>query len=716
MNSSFLRNKRPVVLAVLGGVLVVLLTGFITFSVLYAQAGERSNNLIEYIKAQSLVYDSYNDASTTKSQLRAMECSEQLARNINERNGDVSEKALANDISDLSLTAAFVLTPEGKLVSQSSKDQVSFASVGESATEKAALDVASHPKKDYVTRVVLEDGSFVDLSCSARIDSPGVVVAAYHTALEYANRYQLSLQSLLEGYELGDGTSIVVENEGKVVASNTDHDPDTVDHITPADAAVVDAIRDRGAIDETHLVSSDGGQYYGSYGKARNYYVYSFSRAGALFHYVASNSVLMLSLYLMVVGLFVYQRRRAAHRHLTELVSQEHQYAEQLEQAAQEAKQANLAKTEFLQRMSHDIRTPINGIQGMVEVGNAYADDAQKQAECREKIKTASDLLLDLVNEVLDMSKLESNEVDFDIKPTNLKALIVETCEMLERQAQERHISIEEDLSEINHVCVMASSLHLRRIVMNIASNAVKYNKFGGTVTLTCKEISYEEGKATYEIKVADTGIGMSEEFQKRLFEPFAREMQENDYQPSGTGLGMAITKQLIEIMGGTISCESALGVGTTYTITLPFDVAEQDDDRECAASKADVSLEGLRILLVEDNDLNREIAEFVIDEAGAMFTSVATGEEALEAFKESVPGTFAVILMDIMMPGMNGYETTKAIRSLSRTDAKTVPIIAMSANAFADDKRRSREAGMDAHIAKPFNFDELVQTISSLA
>lgn len=704
-------------LIALGGVLVTLLVGFATFSVLFSQVGERAGNLLEYVKAQSLVYDSFNDASTTQSQLRAMECAEQLARNIDERKGDVSEDALATDLSDLRLTAAFVLTPEGELVSQCSTDEVSFASVAEAATEETALDVAGYPKKDYVTRITLEDGSYVDLSCSARIDSPGVVIAAYHTALEYAYRYQLSLQSLLDGYKVGDGTSIVVENDGGVVASNTEYDPNTVGHITAADSAIVKAIKANGALGETCLVSNGAGQYYyGSYGMARDFYVYSYSRAGVLFHYVASNAVMALCFYLIAVCLFVFQKRRVENRHLTEMVSQEHEYSEQLERAAQEAKAANRAKTEFLQRMSHDIRTPINGIQGMIEVGNAYADDVQKQAECREKVKTASSLLLDLVNEVLDMSKLESNEVDFDIKPTNLAALINETCEMLERQAQERHISIKENLDGIEHACVMASGLHLRRILMNVAGNAVKYNKFGGSVRLTCKETSFDKKRATYEIEVSDTGIGMSREFQAHLFEPFAREMQESDYQPSGTGLGMAITKQLVEIMGGSISCDSELGVGTTYCITLSFEVSLEDDCAECDASDSSDSLAGLRILLVEDNDLNREIAEFVIDEAGATFTSAANGEEALAAFKDAEPGTFAVILMDIMMPGMNGYETTRAIRSLERPDAKTVPIIAMSANAFADDKRHSREAGMDAHIAKPFNFDELVATINSIA
>ena len=324
-------------------------------------------------------------------------------------------------------------------------------------------------------------------------------------------------------------------------------------------------------------------------------------------------------------------------------LEKDEKYKAELLIAAKKAEAANEAKTEFLQRMSHDIRTPINGICGMINVADHYADNMEKQTECRAKIKEASHLLLELINEVLDMSKLESDEVVLEEIPSKQTAM------------------------------------------------------------------------TTLEFVCRDTGIGMAEAFQKRIFEPFAQEHAGSRTKFAGTGLGMPITKKLVEKMGGTISFESKEGTGTTFVIRIPFRIDTDRKDRTETEEKTETSIQGRHVLLTEDNELNMEIAEFVLQNEGTVVTKAWNGQEAVDIFRKSRPGEFDVILMDIMMPVMNGYEAAKMIRSLDREDAKVIPIIAMTANAFTEDRMRAKEAGMDEHIAKPVDGKLLVKVINEL-
>ena len=707
-------SKRFLALAVIGGLLVYCLVGGLTFWVLHNQASDRAANTVDYVKKQSLECELVNDANVMKSQIRVMQNASQAARDIDAGGGDVSEAALGNYVSDLHLTNMFVLDPSGKLVAGYQGDNDSFESLASYLTGEEILDVANHPKKVYATRLFFDDGAYADLACACRLDAPGVVVVTYHTEAEYANRFLLTLQSLLEGYRVANDTSVVVEHDGAIVASNTvDSNGQTS---LDADAAIVDRIKESCEPGEMRLVKGDSAYYYGAFGKTRDYTVYTFSKASRLLHYVFSNALVGLTVYVLILVVAMMNRRRAEHQHLASMLEREQQHAIQLEEAVRVAEKANAAKTEFLQRMSHDLRTPLNGIRGMVEIGNANANDVGKQAECREKVWTASGVLLDLVNEALDMSKLESGQIALEVEAVDFDGVIDDVYGMLERQAAERKVSIVRQRGVVAHPCVKSSGLYLRRLFMNIATNAVKYNKFGGSVTIAYRELSFEAGVVTHQVTVADTGIGMSSDFQKHLFEPFAREEQKLDYRPSGTGLGLPIAKQLAELMGGTIACESELGRGTTCTITIPFEIADGCDGCADKTAAATATLAGLHVLLAEDNELNREIAEFVIKNAEATLCVAGNGREALELFESSSPGTFDAILMDIMMPVMDGYEAARAIRALAREDAKSIPIIAVSANAFADDRQRSYEAGMDAHIAKPLNAEELIRTISTLA
>ena len=392
----------------------------------------------------------------------------------------------------------------------------------------------------------------------------------------------------------------------------------------------------------------------------------------------------------------------------------EQKEAQDAQAAAKKAEAANEAKTEFLQRMSHDIRTPINGICGMIDVADHYAEDMKKQTECRAKIKEASHLLLELINEVLDMSKLESDEVILEEIPFNLNSISEEILGVIEQMATEQNIRILWEEKEVTHWNLIGSPVHVKRTLMNILSNAVKYNKENGYVYISCREIpSKQTAMTTLEFVCRDTGIGMTEAFQKRIFEPFAQEHAGSRTKFAGTGLGMPITKKLVEKMGGTISFESKEGTGTTFVIRIPFRIDTDRKDRTETEEKMETSIQGLHVLLTEDNELNMEIAEFVLQNEGTVVTKAWNGQEAVDIFRKSSPGEFDAILMDIMMPVMNGYEAAKMIRTLDRDDAKTVPIIAMTANAFTEDRLKSKESGMNEHIAKPIDAKLLVKVIS---
>ena len=354
--------------------------------------------------------------------------------------------------------------------------------------------------------------------------------------------------------------------------------------------------------------------------------------------------------------------------------------------------------------------------RGLVNMADHYADNMEKQAECRAKIKEASNLLLELVNDVLDMSKLESGEVLMEEIPFNLSSISREVLVVIEQVAAEQNIKIVWEKKEITHRDFIGSPGYVKRVMMNILSNALKYNRANGYIYISCIEIpSKQPEMTTMEFICRDTGIGMTEEFQKHIFEPFAQENTGSRTKFAGTGLGMAISKKLVEKMGGTIIFESEKGVGTTFVIRVPFRIDTDKVGRIETEEKHKVSIRGLHILLVEDNELNMEIAEFMLQNEGAYVTKAWNGQEAVEIFEKSKPDEFDVILMDIMMPVMNGYEATKMIRSLDREDAKKISIIAMTANAFTEDRIRAKEAGMDEHVAKPVDVELLIKVIHKL-
>ena len=391
----------------------------------------------------------------------------------------------------------------------------------------------------------------------------------------------------------------------------------------------------------------------------------------------------------------------------------ENEYRRQLMETAEDARRANMAKTDFLRRMSHDIRTPINGIQGMLAIAEHFPDDKQKQEECREKVKEASGFLLNLVNNILDMNKLESGAIELEHRPFDLLDTLHEVNSIAQMNAEINDLTVSIDHEEVTHRHLLGSPLHLKQILQNIDGNAVKYNRKGGSIAFSTKEIGCADGVVTYQFTCSDTGRGMSKEFLAHAFEPFAQEDTSARTTYMGTGLGLSIAKQLAEMMGGSIAVESEQNVGTTFTMTIPFEIDpayQQSNAPKAAASGGDVS--GRKVLLVEDNELNMEIARFILENAGMEVTTAFNGKEAVDAFAASEEGHFDLILMDVMMPVMDGLTATKKIRALNRKDAQSIPIFAMTANAFTDDIRQSRDAGMNEHLAKPLEEAKLMEMI----
>ena len=405
------------------------------------------------------------------------------------------------------------------------------------------------------------------------------------------------------------------------------------------------------------------------------------------------------------------------HGDVTKLVLEERNRQQELKKAKEAAERANVAKTSFLSRMSHDIRTPLNGIIGLLKIDEQHADNRELVDANREKIQVSAEHLLSLINDVLQMSKLENGEFNLEYEALDLNQLSRDVLTIVEMRAAETGITLEygKDSDEVKYPYVYGSALHLRQIFVNVYSNAIKYNHVGGRIMTHFKLLGQEGDQVRYEWQISDTGIGMKPEFLEHIFEPFAQERTDARSIYRGTGLGMAIVKSLIDRMGGTIEVTSEEGVGSTFRIKLSFRIAAKEELIEKKERLKEGSVEGLHLLMAEDNELNAEIAKLQLEEAGAEVTVVKDGQQAVELFEKLPAATFDAILMDIMMPVMDGLSATRAIRALEREDAGEIPIIAMTANAFEEDEKKSLEAGMNAHLSKPLKIELVVATIADL-
>ena len=710
------KEKRIQLLGGLIGICVAVVSLFYFFHVEKSEAEKRMVEIVNYVKVQCSTYTHYNESSESKSLLRAIESARQMSTNIKietENGGQLSEDFLKENLQTLWVDGIIVLDAEGKTDCEYSTDESLANEITEYLQKDIIMDFAGYEERSYSERFTREDGSHIDIAACARKDAPGIVAIYYYTSSEFARNYTLTIQGLLNGYSTQKDGTIIVADEGIVVASN---DESLLGQNT-ADNEVVQAMKKHTDSQHIYHLRKEGTGCYGVMLKQRDYYIYEYLPDMEVFRNLPLSVISVIFLYFLIFSIFWFWAYRTNLAHQKQEQEKDEKYKAELLIAAKKAEAANEAKTEFLQRMSHDIRTPINGICGMVNMADHYADDMEKQTEYRTKIKEASNLLLELANDVLDMSRLESGEVVMEEIPFNLSSIFKEVLIVIKQIAAEQNIRIVWEKKEIIHRELIGSPGHVKRVMMNILSNAVKYNRANGYIYLSCREIPSEQTEMpTMEFVCRDTGIGMTEEFQKYVFEPFAQEHTGSRTKFAGTGLGMAISKKLVEKMGGTINLESEKGVGTTFVIRVPFRINTDRSGKVEIEKKSEVSIRGLHILLAEDNELNMEISEFVLRNEGADVTKAWNGQEAVERFRKSRVGEFNVILMDIMMPVKNGYEAARLIRSLDREDAKTIPIIAMTANAFTEDRIRAKEAGMDEHVAKPVDAELLIKVIHNLA
>ena len=709
------KEKRIQRLGGLIGICVAVVSLFYFFHAEKAEAEKRMVEIVNYVKVQCSTYTHYNESSESKSLLRAIESARQMSTNIKmetENGGQLSEDFLKENLQTLWVDGIIVLDTEGKMDCEYSTDESLANEITEYLQKDIIMDFDGYEERTYSERFDREDGSHVDIAACARKDAPGIVAIYYYTSPEFARNYTLTIQGLLNGYSTQKDGTVLVADDGIVVASN---DESLLGQNT-AENEVVQEMKKHTDSQHIYHLKNEGTGCYGIMLKQRDYYIYAYLPDTEVFHNLPLSVISVIFLYFLMFSIFWFWTYRTNLAHRKQEQEKDEKYKAELLIAAKKAEAANEAKTEFLQRMSHDIRTPINGICGMVNMAEHYAGDLEKQTEYRTKVKKASNLLLELVNEILDMSKLESGEIVLEEIPFNLSSISREVFAVIKQMAAEQNIRIEWEKKEITHRDFIGSPGYVKRVMMNILSNAVKYNRENGHIYISCMEIPSEQpGMTTMEFVCRDTGIGMTEEFQKHIFEPFAQEHTGSRTKFAGTGLGMPIAKNLVEKMGGTITFESEEGAGTTFVIRVPFKIDMNADKREKQKDVSEKSIKGLHILLAEDNELNMEIAEFMLQNEGTVVTKAWNGQEAVELFRKSKPGEFDVILMDIMMPVMNGYEATKKIRSLDREDAKMIPIIAMTANAFTEDRLRAKEAGMDEHIAKPVDGKLLINIIYKL-
>ena len=655
-------------------------------------------------------------ASESKSLMRMIQSVEVLSQQIQqeEKTSDITEELLENYCTISYLTGVLILDENGQVQEKYCSDEVQAEEILSQTDQDVLLDVVDFHEKTYSVRMECEDGSYIDIAANGRQDKPGIVLVYYHTPERYTSIFNHSINSLLTGYSLEHNGTIVISENNQIVASN---DKGLI-------GAKTEDIQELKCINESavekQLVRTDYQTIpdYGLMEKGRDYYVYAYMSADKIFAKTPRNMLYTVFIYLVIVGFMHALRWRILQGHQKEQMRLQKEYTKNLEsknlelrEAVFQAQKANAAKSSFLSRMSHDIRTPLNGIIGLIKINETHMDDRELVKTNQDKMLVSADHLLSLINDVLQMSKLEDENIEISHEPIDLGEISREVGTIISGRTAEAGIAFEIGKQELPVSYVYGSPLHIRQIFLNIYGNCIKYNKPHGKVTTTLKCLGEKNGIVTYRWTISDTGIGMSEEFLKHIFEPFVQEHSDARTVYSGTGLGMSIVKKIIDRMNGTIVVTSKEGEGSTFVITLPFEIAEKPEEIP-AEMDGEVNIAGLHLLLAEDNELNAEIARTLLEDEGAITTIVNDGQQAVDIFSRNKPGTFDAILMDIMMPEMDGLSATKAIRALDREDAGTIPIIAMTANAFDEDEKKCMEAGMNAHLVKPLDIQKMKEAV----
>ena len=685
------------------------------------EAESRLRSTVEYMKAQCNASQLHDLASEAKSLLRMSESVSMIQTRLCET-GTEDRETLEDCAEKCVLDGVVLLDGQGNVTEQNSSAPLDAGELLARLDMDSILDMVAFQEKIYTVRLINSDGSHTDLAAASRMDKAGVILGYYCTNAQYARAINNSIYPLVNGYHVeGDGT-IVISSANIVVASNDDSLVGT----DVRDSEILGHILEQGKGKHLSRARSSSrlfGHEFGLMDKSQEYYVYAYMSERDVFDSTPGNLLFALVIYglLLIAQQIVqwqislgYQQKQVEEQRRYAQVLQEKN--RELREAAVLAERANAAKSNFLSRMSHDIRTPLNGIIGLLEVDAAHPENREQVDSNREKMRVSADYLMSLLNDVLQMSKLESGETTLAHEPMDPYQMGEEILTIVGQRAAESGVTLtfDEHSDQATDLWVYGSPLHLRQIFLNIYSNCIKYNKVGGSITTLFQMVEKDEKTVTYRWTISDTGIGMSEAFLEHIFDPFTQENTDARSVYQGTGLGMAIVKGLVEQMGGHIQVSSRVNVGSTFVVTLPFEIAEPvqaEASKEKDGAPADIR--GMRLLLVEDNDLNAEIARLLLEDKGAVITRVGDGQQALDLFREEPAGSFDGILMDVMMPVMDGLTATRAIRGLDRPDAKTIPIIAMTANAFAEDAAKCFAAGMNAHLSKPLDIRKVISTIA---
>ena len=851
-NNKATPNMRTWVLYILVGVLfmagVVLASGW---KALHATE-ERFCQTIAFVKSQSTSFEQYNDTITAKALRRTAVSVHQLA---GDTALDLSDPhCLKQQTETLWLTGISVLRPDGTLLCEYTANGIGYAQLEDRLKKETALDVFRFPQKTYLKRVLLADGSAVDVAAH-RADHEEVILLAYRcTPAKFVEGTALSIQSILDGYpEETSGTLFIVQNN-QVIASNR---PELIGQDTTASPPVQE-IRSTGLAEKltpTHGWNGTG-CYFGMYSHGRSFDLYAYTDEKTVFHESLTLVLTALVCYILLVSVLQMLRRRSVQEMEQQKKEQEKKYQTQLEEqnrkleiALQHEGAANRAKREFLFNMSHDIRTPMNAIIGFTSLAATHIDNREQVLDYLKKISTSSQHLLSLINDVLDMSRIESGKVKIEEKTVHLPDLVHDVRSIIQPNVAAKRLSLFIDTMDIEDEDIITDPLRLNQILLNILSNAIKFTPTGGMISIRiAQKNGAPKGCVCYEFRIKDNGIGMSEEFQKHIFEEFSREESSTVSGIQGTGLGMSITKNIVDLMGGTIALTSEPGKGTEFIVTLCFTRSGQkaepkqlpqleglralvadDDTNTClnvstmlskigmrpewtisgkeavirtkyaveqgdafsvyiidwlipdmngieivrqirkvignrcpiiiltAYDWADIEdearaagvtafcekplflselrrvlaepfraepaaepaqptaadLKGKKLLLVEDNELNREIALEILKEAGFVVDTAEDGAVAVQKIKQAAPGQYDLILMDIQMPNLDGYEATRQIRALPDAEKANIPIFAMTANAFEEDRQNALAAGMNGHIAKPLDVPHLLRVLA---
>ena len=704
--------------------LVCIAVGISLFGVVFAlsrradiqNCEQRLTGVMEFIKAQSADYTKYNDTAVAKSLVReaaAVHALEGLSLGCD-------ETALSEYARTLWLTGVSVLNAQGELVCEYTENGTGYAQLQSGIKMEPILSVIDYPQKTYVKRVELGGDNFVNVAVHSCADGTGVVLAYRYIPAEFSQKSVLSIQTLLDGYEISSTGTLLVAEDNRVAASN---DP-TLIGMNIFESERLMSIRRSGHADKLIRVYAPKGieQCYGIYSHGRDYYLYAYVPARQVYTLTVMNLVITLVMYILILALVQVFRWNSAKDFFMQQEHSEQEYRKSLEQknialqlAVQRETKANLAKREFLFNMSHDIRTPMNAIIGFTALAQTHIDDRGQVEDYLKKISVSSQHLLSLINDVLDMSRIESGKVTLEAKPVHLPELVHELRDIIQAVVSKKDLSLTLDTVGVENEDVIADPLRLEQILINVLANAVKFTPDGGQISLwIVQKDTAPAGYADFEFHIKDNGIGMSEEFQKHIFEQFARERTSTVSKIQGTGLGMAITKSLVDMMGGRITVKSEQGKGSEFTISLRFPIGEAKTEQTPPAAKAS-AFTGKKLLVVEDNELNLEIASTLLKEAGFEVDTAENGKIAVEKVEAASADRYDLILMDIQMPEMDGYEATRRIRALPDTKKAALPIVAMTANAFEDDRKNALRAGMNGHIAKPLDIQKLFQVLSEL-